>query len=762
MIGKSAELFYGEGLACGDFTLEFHLDDSVSSNGTGIYDGFNEELEGIKRLNIFRYYEELNMLLPLETFHDEEKGVVYTSVESLGTYCLMDMEIWLEDIGYNPYGDAGMLPMAMRHAAGRRDNGNGIPVSTLFCSGDSEPEENSALMPLSEAEYEMGISVFAADNAPAASADYEDSLQEEYGEVELFTDKMDIVFVIQGAGESPFAYQLQLNSCRLFAQFLFQNMPELQVYYLITQSTDRMIYSGSITNAVDNYNFVAANQDSYIFMRLRPLDAGMSHCFDYAVQNIRCRENGKKAIFWAWNSEYISNFKYKYYDMYCMPQDDDTILMIMSNYLYEDQGDRWGIVCAQLCDKIMDSGVILSPLDELDRDPALIASRLYYYFMDKCTENIRDGEFLLSSTGLRQVPKWYSYISSMKKLQKIDTDRDGLTDYEEIDIAHPLITVNVTNRKYNFPTLAQCIVAGRGCIQEYDSVQAGFGRFGSDIQDYLLNRIRVVPLHSSPLDVDTDGDGFADNIYDENGKIFDWILESEDYFNLVDPDPLRREVVFQWPVYEKDKKAAAMVAGFTEYRRKMTCYHNAIDISAPLGSSVRAAFDGEVIYQTPKSGWCYDCPGQCECGGRFGNHIQIRSQIDGKVYITQYSHMSAIWMEDAVKQGGHVMVWAGSEIGEVGESGYAYGYHLDYLCKLSEDDPRTRYPSPYLDPLLFDLIQYRNRTDKDELNYYEYYMNLPKDIRNTCGATDDENGNSVHCYNCDDYIEKIRERYNLR
>ena len=49
-------------------------------------------MSGIKRLNIFRYFEEENILLPVETKFDTENNMVYTDVDRLGTYCLIDME----------------------------------------------------------------------------------------------------------------------------------------------------------------------------------------------------------------------------------------------------------------------------------------------------------------------------------------------------------------------------------------------------------------------------------------------------------------------------------------------------------------------------------------------------------------------------------------------------------------------------------------------------------------------------------------------
>lgn len=70
------------------------------NNTVGTYSSTSEEFKGIKRINVFKYFEEYNMLLPIETFHDTETNTVYTHVDELGTYCLMDMEIWLSSIGF--------------------------------------------------------------------------------------------------------------------------------------------------------------------------------------------------------------------------------------------------------------------------------------------------------------------------------------------------------------------------------------------------------------------------------------------------------------------------------------------------------------------------------------------------------------------------------------------------------------------------------------------------------------------------------------
>ncbi|MDE5884778.1 MAG: hypothetical protein K2H29_06880 [Oscillospiraceae bacterium] len=59
------------------------------------------EMQGLKRLNFFHFFEDTNMSLPIETKHDLEKHIVYAEVDEPGTYCIVDMEMWLaqmEDI----------------------------------------------------------------------------------------------------------------------------------------------------------------------------------------------------------------------------------------------------------------------------------------------------------------------------------------------------------------------------------------------------------------------------------------------------------------------------------------------------------------------------------------------------------------------------------------------------------------------------------------------------------------------------------------
>lgn len=102
IIGVTPEFTYAYGLKVEDVVINFDLDSSITTNTNGKYISISDEFVGIKRLNVFKYFEDSNMLLPIETFHDVENNRVYTHVDELGTYCLMDMEIWLKSLGIEP------------------------------------------------------------------------------------------------------------------------------------------------------------------------------------------------------------------------------------------------------------------------------------------------------------------------------------------------------------------------------------------------------------------------------------------------------------------------------------------------------------------------------------------------------------------------------------------------------------------------------------------------------------------------------------
>ena len=65
------------------------------------------ELEGIKRLNVFKYFETVNVVMPIETYFDSDNYIVSAKIDKfetddegnslgIGSYSLVDLEVWAE------------------------------------------------------------------------------------------------------------------------------------------------------------------------------------------------------------------------------------------------------------------------------------------------------------------------------------------------------------------------------------------------------------------------------------------------------------------------------------------------------------------------------------------------------------------------------------------------------------------------------------------------------------------------------------------
>jgi len=91
IFGNIPELFYPDKLKVKSFTLDFNV-----TNG-----------KNIQKLNIFKYFEDINMLVPVKTKYDIANNLISATIDEfdgsdaigvLGTFCLIDTEMWLTEI----------------------------------------------------------------------------------------------------------------------------------------------------------------------------------------------------------------------------------------------------------------------------------------------------------------------------------------------------------------------------------------------------------------------------------------------------------------------------------------------------------------------------------------------------------------------------------------------------------------------------------------------------------------------------------------
>ncbi len=100
--------------------------------------------------------------------------------------------------------------------------------------------------------------------------------------------------------------------------------------------------------------------------------------------------------------------------------------------------------------------------------------------------------------------------------------------------------------------------------------------------------------------------------------------------------------------------------------------HTGVDLMAPMGSPIRAAAGGTVVY----AGWYF----------AYGRMVDIQHADN---VVTRYAHMSAF--APGIRPG--VPVAAGELIGSVGATGRAHGTHVHFEVRVAG---RAIDPKPYL------------------------------------------------------------------
>lgn len=98
MLGDSIDIDLQDTSVLEKMVLRFNIDELRTYNTLNKFSSL-DEFKGIKRLNIFKYDKEYGMLLPIDTEYDADNNQIYAEVDETGTYCIMDMEIWLDSFG---------------------------------------------------------------------------------------------------------------------------------------------------------------------------------------------------------------------------------------------------------------------------------------------------------------------------------------------------------------------------------------------------------------------------------------------------------------------------------------------------------------------------------------------------------------------------------------------------------------------------------------------------------------------------------------
>ena len=172
---------------------------------------------------------------------------------------------------------------------------------------------------------------------------------------------------------------------------------------------------------------------------------------------------------------------------------------------------------------------------------------------------------------------------------------------------------------------------------------------------------------------------------------------------------------FGWPVPNNYNIMSCFLDPDAIYKtHERTKYHNALDIKADLGTTVVASYPGKVVY----SGNNNDGYGNCVAIKHDNYKLKNGNTI---TLYTRYNHLSKC----SVSTGATVS--KGQKIGEVGDTGFVYGAHLDFQINTNA------WNSGAIDP------------------YANYMLELPSGLYKSA---------STDC--CADYINKVKALYSAK
>lgn len=106
VLGVVPKLSYSDGLFVTDVVIKFKIDTNSAETS-------------IDNLMVFKFFEDTNMMLPIETIYDESANTISTHVDEVGTYCLIN--------GEKMAGNIEQMP-----AANYYDGGENEPANIVF------------------------------------------------------------------------------------------------------------------------------------------------------------------------------------------------------------------------------------------------------------------------------------------------------------------------------------------------------------------------------------------------------------------------------------------------------------------------------------------------------------------------------------------------------------------------------------------------------------------------------------------------------
>ena len=482
ILGIAPELTCGNSCNISKVVLKFNIADESVDNELNLFPD-EPDLQGLKRLTIFKYFEDMNMLLPIETKYDLENNTIYTEVDELGTYCIMDMEKWLANLGI---GINEAEPMLMSFEAEAVED-----IAAEFNEESTRVEfSEETLAEINDEEDTLTEETFAPAMFAAAQT---------RGAVTVQTP-VDIAFLIQTSGQLEDTFNSQCEMIgnlmdSLIAQYGNGNVRFCLITYNLNGAQALKFTSdGNIwfTNSVAVKMALSAQQ--YVYTS-GYTDRG--NAFKLLQNNVIFKETSAKFIFQVMNGS--TNVGSMYFDQIntCAKLGINYSELMPAGYSYIDPS------YGQQVDNAIKSTGGLNLTYGTNSE-----SSVYNHIVGNVAPPHVEFKAVLP-TGWETI----NLVNVLDPNNGAKSDNDDLTDWEEVDTESGLITWD-NDGNIQLPTFEQCLnkVHDQGfsyVLNEYsDSIPSYMHRY--------FYGVEILPIKSNPCEEDSDGDGYDPNSLSAN------------------------------------------------------------------------------------------------------------------------------------------------------------------------------------------------------------------------------------------------------
>ncbi len=469
MIGASLDISMSDFCSPEDIILRYDIKSEYTENTLNKYSSL-DEFKGIKRLNVFKFDEDEGMLLPVNTQFNDDGTQLYAEVDELGTYCIMDMEIWLDNLDVDmPDNSTSTHQLRLNY-----------PTTAQTMSNENDNNSEKTNVPIDVIFF---LQINGLDN---------NNYYDNYEEKVCFDKNKELIKYI--------SRELFDKYSNVNVQIITYSDTEVD---MVRPFESTSYFFDSYTNMANQLHFVNYNTSIY------DLKCSNRNFLLYSINNLSYRSESDKFIFNLMNSTTTGN-----------PLTDLSSIntAISKGFIFSQI-----TICLPYYGEPHDSKV-----EELIVNNKGLHTSMFNnnYSLDDDKHYNTDSTFSkalnIISSNLSQPKTTYNIIvptkwkkitlkEELKKGGRTNSDNDSLTDWQE-----------VIQDKVDFDMDGNVILPMFNLAEAIDNMKRynDGGTYNFLTNPKEIKYIPYLPIKSDPTDEDTDDDGLLDDEDREPQKVF--------------------------------------------------------------------------------------------------------------------------------------------------------------------------------------------------------------------------------------------------